>query len=751
MGHFTFHLNFLKTNNFTLDINMNSTNIFNNTISSLPVIYNYQNQSDVTNLHVFNQTKTKVTKLTKNKIRGSNRTSPDKYNNIPRSKRRGIAGSQSYSVNHSSNRVALDGMNVIPKPPQGLQNNRTYPESLITAKDTMDRTLTQLKYPEWFDQETQKNNWQDLAKSLKTIKEYHYLHLRSDKGIDKIMKDSFENLFQLISSHFITTKSQFLVFESWVDIVSYDSYDSMSLRNNPAMVKTYLNRLHEVLRSSDKEIQENMFERSNVLFRYDFLEKCSYAQYGEWREKLSEIIRETLNLCTTFKERGYYYFIRNSMISYENLIKSALKSPIKNILQNDIVNIIEREFEFFFPQNSFTSEQKVITGKLCYLAIKSIKEENLTALSKFCPKASLKDVYSYQKEISVENMRVNITSSLPFDNQIIAKIPENLKKTHSYFIEAFQQIINTEGNIKFDLFVAKDKDLYETFNYLLLGTSTNNGGVVEYFNSPTMTVYIKSNEVWNLAHECNHVLFDFYIGFRDSYGKYGYLAWLNEGLSYVLIPNNFMKDQVKEVLLEKGLPNITNIIEATNQNYEISYSFTEYLLKKQKPILNELLVYKKRAQNSTEEKDQFIKKLEMLTFLEEDFHLYLKNRWEIQQSITKPTTPRTTRSHKVTTEPTIIDYMTRKNLKHIKREEQVRMERSAWTPSKGMDAVKKITYASIGPLTIGFLGVLYAIFGISKRKGGNGRPHSRLGDNKFAQNNLELKLLQVPGKGSRKN
>ena len=117
--------------------------------------------------------------------------------------------------------------------------------------------------------------------------------------------------------------------------------------------------------------------------------------------------------------------------------------------------------------------------------------------------------------------------------------------------------------------------------------------MLNYLSTPTITVYLQDGEVLNLKHECNHALFDFHIGFRDKVGKYGRLTWLNEGLSYVLDPDNFVKETVKRALTGKDFPSIKNIIEATNQDYDISYAFAEYLHEKQKPVLEGILIDKK--------------------------------------------------------------------------------------------------------------------------------------------------------------
>ena len=736
---------------------MNSTSIFNDTIHLVPLT----NHSQIHIGNITNQSlsASNLSKVAKSKIERNDSI----YSNIPRSKRHAqqvhprsipnvIANknntlSPSTSSNtfeellshmdlndNSINNDLLD--NDIPRPSRGLQNNNDYPEFLADAKNKIELILTQLQSP---NQITPEKNWEDLAKTLKAVKEYQYLNPRN---MD-VMKESLENIFKLFSNTSIKTKSQFLVFENWVSILSYNPSSSISLKNNPKQAEVYLSRLHEILKSADKEIQDSMHDKANVLFKYEFLEQCSYEEYARLRGKLFDVVKKTFNLFETFKEKSYYYFIRNGLLSYKSLIQFSEKTAFKE----DIIHILERGFRDLFQRNVLTSEQKIVAKQLFYLAT---KEQDLTSLSEFCQSFTVKDMYPYQREVVVENMRVNVSSSQPFSDSIIAQLPKKLEDTRSYFIEAFKEIVNNKGNNTFHLFVAEDKFSYETFNYALLGTSTGNGGALNYLYTPTytptITVYVRNGKILNLEHECNHALFDFYIDFKDRLDKYGRLDWLNEGLSYVLVPDNPIQKEVKSSLTGKELPSIKDIIEASNQDYYISYAFTEYLLKKQKPILEEILMDKKNKQRAL-----LTDKLGKLIDLEDDFHTYLITRWSLPESMRKSTTTRpqpvmpihrqsTTLSHplsQTTMEATTAEHITASNLA-----EDVRY--AEWTPEKGSNAVKKIVYGSAVPLGVGLTGLVYAIFGISKRKGGNGRGgHNRFKEGSRRYRNEPVKHPEI--------
>lgn len=625
-------------------------------------------------------------------------------------------------INDNSTGIYNDPQsNKIPKPLQGLQGSDFYPEVLTDAKKTMDQILTKLQEP---NQAEQEKNWEDLAKVLQVVHEYQRSQYSDSRSIN-MMETSLKSLAHFFSGNSITTKSQFLTFKNWVSILSFSLSDSINF-NDLTRARVYLVKLDEVLSSSNKEIQGLVHSHSNVLFTYQFMERC-LDNGCIVKNKLFAVIEKTFNLCGKLKEESEYYFIRNALMSFEKILQTTGK-PFKN----EIVYQLEQGFERLFQK--LIPEEKVIVKRLSYLTIKAIEQQNLTSLSRFCEKTTIEDIYPYQKEIPIGNMMVNVTSALDWGHDLMKQISKELQETYSYFIGEFGEVLRVTGRegFKCDLYIAESKRLYEVFNYQLLGKSTGNGGVTECRWKersciPAAAMYRQNNEIWNLRHEFNHILLHLNAGLRvnnpmDKFGRYGRLDWLNEGLSYVLDPNSFMKESIKETLIERGLPSIKDIIEASSQNYAISYSLVDYLLSKQKLTLDKILIYTKDG-----EEGPLKKELENLISLEQDYCTYLMARWSLPESMRRSTPTKPLPLTTIHTQSTLSDHLSSRTIATLTNAEQTITDNPedirpmGWTPEKGSDAIKRVTYGSIVPFGIAVSFLAYAVFGMSEQKGGNGR------------------------------
>ncbi|MEK7340160.1 MAG: hypothetical protein AABZ92_05565, partial [Verrucomicrobiota bacterium] len=80
------------------------------------------------------------------------------------------------------------------------------------------------------------------------------------------------------------------------------------------------------------------------------------------------------------------------------------------------------------------------------------------------------------------------------------------------------------------------------------------------------------------------------------------------------------------------------------------------------------------------------------------------------KATTAANTTTTSASTKVTTTAANTTIVNNLDSKHLE-----------WTPKRGRDAVKQITYGSMALLGLAITGLAYVIFGITKQKGGNGR------------------------------
>ncbi|HEV3269919.1 MAG TPA: collagenase [Candidatus Rhabdochlamydia sp.] len=616
-------------------------------------------------------------------------------------------------------------------PLKGLKEDDFYPKFVTDAKKTIDQILA--------NSIAQEKDWEALAKIFQAMHEYQYIKDSESKNVE-LMKDSLENFAQVLLRTSITTKAQFLAFKNWVSISSFDSSSAIGF-NNLNQAKIYLLKLGEVMSSSNEGIQNLVHSYANVLFRYQFIEKCLENKCIV-KQELFTVIEKTFNLCEKFKGQSQYYFIRNALMSFDRILQNTEKATFKN----EIIDKLKGGFGKLL--HKLASEEKTIVKQLSYLTIKSARGD--PTLSHFIQETTVKDIYPYQKEISVTHMKVNITSALDWNHDLMKQLSHKLQRTYSIFIEKFGSVLGINAQeVKCNLYIAKDKELYEIFNFMLLGKSTGNGGVTECVYEdrsciPSAAMYAQGNKIWNLEHEFNHILLHVYAGLKvnhpmDKFGKFGRLDWLNEGLSYVLIPNSFMEGKIQKSLIEMGrLPLIKDIIEveATSQDYARSYSLLDYLLNKQKPILDKILVYIKN------EKDDSLKKeLENLKFLESDFHAYLMTCWELPESTIKPQTQTvmdkqlTKSSHllsgrntaRITPEPTI------SNQEDNQTEGDATAKTVACKSAVGNAAVKTVTYISAAPIALGTiaLAVLYWSSIISKQQSGDGRGgHSGRGANR---------------------
>ncbi|MCL6755573.1 MAG: collagenase [Candidatus Rhabdochlamydia oedothoracis] len=597
-----------------------------------------------------------------------------------------------------------------PKSLEGLGENEFYPGVLTDAKKTIDQILLK---PELLHQsegkkereDSTKAQWEDLTKALKVIYDYQCSTHFDSKNME-IMKGTLEKVGNFFSRTPITTEMRFLCFKNWVGVSSFNLKNLIGF-NDLSQAKIYLIKLKEILSSSNEEIQNIVYKYANALFKYQFIEKC-LDDGCIVKQDLFAVIEKTFNLCKESKEKSEYYFIRNALMSFEDILHATKDTAFKD----EIVDKLKQGFDSLFK--GLTSKEERIVKQLSYLIIKSIREKNLVSLFPFCKKTTVKDIYPYQKEISIKPIKVNVTSAVDWNHDLMKQIHGKLQDTYSHFIKEFGSVLDINSQeIKCNLYVASSNSLYEIFNYVLLEKSTGNGGVTEcsYVGPlciPTAAIYVKNNELWNLEHEFNHILLHLHAGLKvnhpmDKFGKYGRLDWLNEGLSYVLIPKNFLAESVKRTLIEKGLVRIKDIIEATRQNYQISYSFVEYLLTKQKPTLNKILIYTKN-----EKEDLLKKELEKLNSLERDYHTYLMTRWTLPENTRKSTTVELQMLATVNIQSISLDPLLNQTTKYLEEK---------WTPEKGREAVRKITYGSV--ITFGLASACLAY--MSKQKGGKGK------------------------------
>ncbi len=634
-------------------------------------------------------------------------------------------------------------------PLKGLRKDDFYPKFVTDAKKAVDQILA--------NSIVQEKDWEALAKIFQAINKYQYTKYSESKNVE-LMKDSLENFAQVLSKTSITTKAQFLALKNWASIASFDSSNAIGF-NNLNQAKIYLLKLGEVMSSSNEEIQNLVHTYANVLFRYQFMEKCLDNRCIV-KQELFTVIEKTFNLCEKFKEQSQYYFIRNALMSFERILQTTEKATFKN----EIIDKLEVGFGNLL--HKLTSEESTIVKQLSYLTIKSARGD--PTLSKFHQRTTVKDIYPYQTEISIENMKANITFSLNEGDPLMQQLPKNLQGTYSHFIEKFGKVLKVKAQeiFKCKLYIAKDKNWYEIFNYILLGKSTGNGGVTECFWDenlciPSAAMYVKDGTIWNLEHEFNHVLLHLHAGLKvnhpmDKFGKFGRLDWLNEGLSYVLIPNSFMEGRTRESLKEKGLPLIKDIIEveATSQDYARSYSLVDYLLNKQKPILDRILVYIKN-----EEDDSLKKELENLKSLDSDFHAYLMTRWKLPGILQKSTTeshsptamgeqstkPRHPLDRNTQGSTTFGFTISNPEAEWSEEEKDAKAKMVACKSAMGNAAVKTVTYVSAAPISVGTiaLAILYFSGILSKQQGGNGRRgHSRRGTN-WIRNNEPAKYSET--------
>lgn len=655
----------------------------------------------------------------------------------------------------------------ISKPLQGLEGSSFYPEVLKEGKKTVDQILSKLRSS--YLPEVLEKGWEDLAKALQVVHEYQRDRYLDPKSIDE-MEGSLRNLARLFSNTSITTKAQFLAFKNWVNIASFNLSNKVGL-NNFDLTNMYLMKLSEILSSPHQEIQNLVHTHSNSLFEYQFIGKCSNTNCTV-KEALLTTIEKTFDLCKKVGGEKNFYLTRNALLSFEKVLKNSNQLSF----QHEFITKIEQGFNAYFA--NLTRDEETIVKQLSSLTIKSIQEQGIAALLPFTKKTTVRDIYPYQTEILIRPIRVNITSALDRSHNLMKQLPVKLRETYSILFKHFGRVLNmSTQEVKSDLYIAKDKESYEIFNYILLGKSTGNGGVTECVYEeqsciPSAAMYIQGDKIWNLEHEVNHVLLHLYAGLKvnhqmNTFGKYGRLDWLNEGLAYVLVPNNFIEGDVKQSLISEGLPNIKGIIEASQQDYAISYSLVDYLLNKQKSILDRILVYTK-----DEKKDLLKEELEKLSSLESDYHSYLMTRWNLSGNMPKSPTKSqllmTTR--KQWTESRLADRttvgsrpaesITRSNQEdeRIKEKKDAVAENVACKSALGDAAVEMVAWAALALTLAGTvaLGTLRCSGILSKQQGGNGRNHSRRGDNKGRYRDkpsrrAAVKLLQDNRKFPRKD
>lgn len=574
-----------------------------------------------------------------------------KFNNIPRNKRSKsthskVIGSKPRSVSSPTEKIdriktRSDFMlaNQLEQSPaltehladegsQRLEKNAFYPGIFADTKARLTNILKSLQISPADKQ------WEELAKALKNLNRYQY-----KASLDhNVWQDTFKSIFEAISQNRITTKSQFDAFNEWVNLVDDDT--PLGLENNPNQANIYLTRLHEILTSPNKAIQEEIQENANTLFSYRFFKKLSVSEYEGLKGKLIDVIRESFNISEKLGEKKHYYFIRNMLLSYKSLIQSAENF----VLREDVLRVLESHFKRFYQRTALTAEQQTIVKQISYLTLVPDQTQKIS-LSEFCQEFALKDMYPYERKVSVENAEISMYSAFPLDGEQFEHILENLIKTNASFKRAFSSLMDSEMH-KVNIFIAKSKSSYEIFNYLLLETATSNGGSLNYFtppilnggrldytSPPSITVYqSESGRIHNLEHEYNHALFDFYINFRgyefkELLVRYNF-DWLNEGLSYVLDPNYSGRGNCKRYLTRHQFPAIESIITALNQDYTVSYIFTEYLLRQKKPVLVEILT------NIKDKKSQLLEScLKKLPSLETEFLADLQKYWSLRETM----------------------------------------------------------------------------------------------------------------------